>query len=1099
MGADLSRVRFDALRDHSGVVMQQGRLLLDSDWNEFVAIVDRRLRAAAADLATPGVTEGFSGAAVVPRTTPDAFLITSSADGMTIGRGRMYVDGLLAENHGTGGTVLDPLLAEPSRTQDTPYGQQPYWEAPKELPTEGTHLVYLDVWQREVTPLQAPDLVEEAVGVDTTARTQTVWRVRVHEPDTPGIDCSTPDEDIPGWSDLTAPSGGRLTTGTVPVAAADDPCSLPPTGDYRGLENQTYRVEIHDGGAPGTATFTWSRDNGSVAMRVVEVVAPDRLRPEHLGRDAVLGLRENDWVEILDDHRELDERPGEMRRITTVHGDGTISFSPALPGDLPTTTDEAIRRNLRIRRWDQAGTVKSGAGAVLEDLDAPGSTGVIKVPTGGVAVVLEHGITVTLDAPYGAFRPGDHWIFTARTSTATVENLDEAPPLGVHHHYARLAVVTSTDVYDCRTLWPDGGHCGDCTVCVTPESHASGVMTVQAAVDSVAEDGGTVCLAQGVYHLGDEPVRMRRARSVRIHGQGPGTLLIAERGGFDIRLSAFVTLEDFALISSSRRPGIRISIAAEVTVRRLTVLIAGGGEGSGQGPAVELSHACLRTRIQDCDLAGRIGIEAREHLNTDGEGDGEGDGDGDGGRIRAHLLTADLEISGNLLMCWWAGVQFRGSAAHMLRNTVRGNTVVFAQGAALNFLGAVSPWASFDITDNHVQSNGVGIEAGVSGYTIRDNTVSGTPDPDSGSGDGIVLRSGVSGVLRGTTRIRGNHISRIGGVGILVRVPTGDLDVSHNTVEGATAGGIVVTDRGRIADAVIVGNTVRDLVTPEWNLTDGTEGIRIVGADHALVGSNTVSGLTTEFDEDQEGEGDGERGEQGERGERGEGDESDRRTGVVLLACRESRVHANTVERIGRSDPRWTDRLLGIHLCVFNRTTIEGNVCRRITADVDFDSHTPWGGLLVGDYPRDDADPGTDNGLTGRIGRYVSVVGERASYLIGPYTAFAHVSDDVSAIVSANTFTGAAQHPAAQIHVVGDAVVSANQFRQHGDSDPAALIVRAGTATVTGNRARGGRPSIHFDVEPRFLAVLGNITTGGIDAEGTIDPKWLHLNVDGVL
>lgn len=1104
MGADLSRVRFDALRDHSGVVMQQGRLLLDSDWNEFVAIVDRRLRAAAADLGTPGVTEGFSGAAVVPRTTPDAFRITSSADGMTIGRGRMYVDGLLAENHGTGAAVLDPLLAEPSRAQDTPYEQQPYWEAPDELPTSGTHLVYLDVWQREVTPLQAPDLVEEAVGVDTTARTQTVWRVRVHEPDTPGIDCSTPEEDIPGWSELIAPSGGRLTTGAVAVAPDDDPCSLPPTGDYRGLENQTYRVEIHDGGAPGTATFTWSRDNGSVAMRVVEVVAADRLRPEHLGRDAVLGLSENDWVEILDDHRELDERPGEMRRITTVHGDGTISFSPALPGDLPTTTDEAIRRNLRIRRWDQAGRVKSGAGAVLEDLDAPGATGVITVPAGGVAVVLEHGITVTLDAPCGTFRPGDHWIFTARTSTATVEELDQAPPLGVHHHYARLAVVTSTDVFDCRTLWPDGGHCGDCTVCVTPESHASGVMTVQAAVDSVAEEGGTVCLAQGVYHLGDEPVRMRRARSVRIHGQGPGTLLIAERGGFDIKLSAFVTLEDFALISSRRRPGIKISIAAEVTVRRLTVLIAGGGEGSGQGPAVELSHACLRTRIQDCDIAGRIGIEARENLNThdDDDDDGEGDGDAEGGSIRSHLLTADLEISGNLLMCWWAGVQFRGSAAHMLRNTVRGNTVVFAQGAGLRFLGAVSPWASFDVTDNHVQSNGVGIEVGASGYTVRDNTVSGTPDPESGSGDGIVLRSGVSGVLRGTTRISGNRISRIGGAGIVVRVPTGDIDISHNTVDGAGEGGIVVTERGRVADAVVVGNTVRDLVTYEWNLSEGTDGIRIVGADHALVGSNTVSGLTTEFDEDQEGEGDDEREdreEQGERGER-EGEESDRRTGVVLLACRESRVHANAVERIGRSDPGWTDRLLGIHICVFMRTTIEGNVCRRITEDVDNDSHTPWSGLLVGDDPRDDdEDPGTPDGLTGHIGRYVSVVGERASYLIGPYTAFAHVSDDVSAIVSANTFTGAAQHPAARIHVARDAVVSANQFRQHGDSDPAALVVRAGTATVTGNRARGGRPSIRLDVAPQQLAVLGNITTGGIEAEGTIDPKWLHLNVDGLL
>ena len=45
MGADLSRVRFNALRDHAGVVLQQGRLLLDADWNELVAIVERRLRA----------------------------------------------------------------------------------------------------------------------------------------------------------------------------------------------------------------------------------------------------------------------------------------------------------------------------------------------------------------------------------------------------------------------------------------------------------------------------------------------------------------------------------------------------------------------------------------------------------------------------------------------------------------------------------------------------------------------------------------------------------------------------------------------------------------------------------------------------------------------------------------------------------------------------------------------------------------------------------------------------------------------------------------------------------------------------------------------
>jgi hypothetical protein len=30
MGADISRVRFDPLRDFAGVVLQQGRLLLDA-------------------------------------------------------------------------------------------------------------------------------------------------------------------------------------------------------------------------------------------------------------------------------------------------------------------------------------------------------------------------------------------------------------------------------------------------------------------------------------------------------------------------------------------------------------------------------------------------------------------------------------------------------------------------------------------------------------------------------------------------------------------------------------------------------------------------------------------------------------------------------------------------------------------------------------------------------------------------------------------------------------------------------------------------------------------------------------------------------------
>ena len=56
-----------------------------------MAIVDRRLRALASDTL---------GRATVSSTTPDAFKIAVVGGTLQIGKGRLYVDGLLAENHG---------------------------------------------------------------------------------------------------------------------------------------------------------------------------------------------------------------------------------------------------------------------------------------------------------------------------------------------------------------------------------------------------------------------------------------------------------------------------------------------------------------------------------------------------------------------------------------------------------------------------------------------------------------------------------------------------------------------------------------------------------------------------------------------------------------------------------------------------------------------------------------------------------------------------------------------------------------------------------------------------------------------------------------
>src|SRR5262245_37866314 len=165
MSIDASRFSFHPWKDFFGVVMQQGRVQLDSDWNEWVAELQRRIQA--------GTMDTF-GRAVVPRTTPNGFLIQATAGEINIGRGRMYVDGLLAENHGALPAAWDPALAELTGTGAVSFFAQPYLPFnPTNQPapanvfnrpalTGGPHLVFLDVWQRDVTHWQDPDLIEKA-------------------------------------------------------------------------------------------------------------------------------------------------------------------------------------------------------------------------------------------------------------------------------------------------------------------------------------------------------------------------------------------------------------------------------------------------------------------------------------------------------------------------------------------------------------------------------------------------------------------------------------------------------------------------------------------------------------------------------------------------------------------------------------------------------------------------------------------------------------------------------------------------------------------------------------------------------------------------
>jgi hypothetical protein len=785
MGADLSRIRSNPQLDFAGVELKQGGVVLDADFNELVAIVDRRLRAAASDIL---------GRGTVSSTTPDAFKITPIASGLQIGKGRLYVDGLLAENHGVPSTVpanklFNDLMAEVTYSNLCTYATQPYLPSPPALPTSGKHLVYLDVWDREVTHLEPPSLVvsdtvgthveqtslvEVAVGVETSSRRQTVWQVRVLDGDAGTATCDSPDADVPGWSAQIAPSTGRLTTGTFDVSPSDDPCELPPTGGYRGLENQTYRVEIHDPGPQdGTATFKWSRENASVGSRVASMVSATELELGSLGRDDVLRFNTGDWVEIIDDRREFSQLCGEMRKITVNEAARRITFAPDLPADmLPgafPNSDFPRDGNLRVRRWDQKRqvlqTAAGGKTSLFQDLDAVGSSGVINVPAAGTTLILENGITVSFNSTVTkGFKAGDYWVFAARTSGASVELLKKEPPRGIHHHYARLCIwdaAANTITDDCRNPWPpafEGNDCA-CTFCVTADSHNSAKFTLQDAVSQVIKTGGgTVCLEIGTYVL-KKPLLIEGAKSLRIAGKGEQTQLQVASGPILIQKSTDVALESFRMLFKGETKGtgvLQVFGSNQIRIEHVHFVVEGGTTA-----ALGLGGALADVLVRGNTFQAPVGIVGSSATPTGAEGG-----------------VADLRIENNSFECDQTAIKLSGVSVHQLVSRLTGNRIVNCAKSGVELTGATVPGSGFDIVGNQFQVLGDAIVCGLDRLRIADNDLSTLKPADQRA---IFLTKGMTGTTLDDVQIVGNRIAGFRN-GIAAQAQLGSIMIARNQI-----------------------------------------------------------------------------------------------------------------------------------------------------------------------------------------------------------------------------------------------------------------------------------------------------------------------------
>ena len=790
MSFDASRFPFDPRKDFAGVVMQQGRVQLESDWNEWLAILNRRIQAGTMDTV---------GRAVYPLTTPFGFKIGASTDAngvhhMTIGAGRMYVDGLLAENHGPPALAQwDPALAEmsgapqesPAPEVDLDFAQQPYYPGAALPAGNGPFLVYLDVWERDVTSLEDPDLIEKAVGVDTTGRLQTVWQVKLIDVSrvSGGVSCATPDTSIPAWQALIAPPAARLTTG-VAQSGTPGPCCLTPNTGYTGRENQLYRVEIHQGGASnasGTgsspaATFKWSRDNASVATRVTAITsatakttnaATSQLTVDSTGRDSVVGFSPGDWIEITDDVRELNGQAGDLRQID-VHGvdqtNKTVRVSAPVSHDLQLhlTTPPANYPNChtRIQRWDQGGKVYEVDGTtVWADLNAANARGDIPVPPAGTTLILEDGVTVSFDLSpsNGSFRVGDFWTFAARTSDGSVEPLAEAPPMGIDdHHCARLAVVTFPNPpTDCRIPWPPatqgvGGTCA-CTVCVEVADLAKNPAAIADAIAKVnAMGGGRVCLGPGTFPLGASAVKMVGLANVTLSGQGPATILAFAGGGPAVivdtcRAQRIEDLSIVALQGPVWKPtqeipiGLLVRNSGMVAVERCSIqapttagaIVSPGAPPSNsaavaavRGAAIVLEGFVVAATFRDNLLVADLGIAALAALAAAGKTSGASTAP-----ALPPLALAACNVQDNLMLCPIAGVVLgdataaQGLYVYLLENTIDGNTIIGGQLAGIFMEGFTDPGASVRISRNDLEIKNVGIDTRLDGVIISDNVI----------------------------------------------------------------------------------------------------------------------------------------------------------------------------------------------------------------------------------------------------------------------------------------------------------------------------------------------------------------------------------------
>ncbi len=298
---DLSRALLQPRKHYVAARLQQGRILVDSDFNDGAELADEELRQTVLDLVGPegsgdagfSVGQPFPTTGPRPAQTPDlrtgdeVDVAKVILDGqptiihpVTVRAGSLYLGGLRFEQE-----VAEQIAFQRDFLQLTPAGMPNIAPGTTDLGNvtnaPAFNLYYLHAWEQAVGSVEDAEIGETMLeGPDTSVRVRRMRRVEVydvlHAPDVASIESDeqafqslinnvfVPDNATFDGETSALVSNGRLQITFAP-GASDDTCAPCAASQlrYLGDENVALRIMQTD-----TSHFVWSLSNAAPMFRV---------------------------------------------------------------------------------------------------------------------------------------------------------------------------------------------------------------------------------------------------------------------------------------------------------------------------------------------------------------------------------------------------------------------------------------------------------------------------------------------------------------------------------------------------------------------------------------------------------------------------------------------------------------------------------------------------------------------------------------------------------------------------------------------------------------------------------------------------------------